>query len=339
MPDTATEVTSILTVIPIDQLHPHPDNPRIGFREDVLESLTTQMTKGLAHEHALIVRPLNGAFQIVSGHHRREAAVRIGLTELPCWVREMTDDEAFMQLVLGNTQGELSPLEYGLHALKAVPTEQGKSGGGLSAYAERIGKSQPYVSQLRDAAEVFASLHCPSNEVKDKPKHLYEISKADPTHWGTMVEDLITNQWTVIQVRDQVKQLREQELAKLAEAERIQAEEADAKTFIDANAPDLAATVHTLRGQFTDDELLHATLTRSLRENGGSPEGAITLLGKVAAEENWRRLPDHHFGSFTAYVTASTGSGGLGMNTKDVETILNVRTEIERQTGPNGVDA
>ena len=65
------------------------------------------------------------------------------------------EEEAFMQLVLSNAQGELTPLEIGIHALEAV--EKGKGGRGisgeLSAYSERIGKPRPNVVVYRNAAE------------------------------------------------------------------------------------------------------------------------------------------------------------------------------------------
>lgn len=76
--------------------------------------------------HAILVRPLAGGYQIISGHNRTTAARRAGLKRIPAWVREMTDEEAFMQLLLSNTQSELSPFERGVHALAA--TEKDKHG-------------------------------------------------------------------------------------------------------------------------------------------------------------------------------------------------------------------
>ena len=46
---------------------------------------------------------------------------------MPCWVREMSDEDAYMALALNNAQGELSELEVGLHALGAVETGVCKS--------------------------------------------------------------------------------------------------------------------------------------------------------------------------------------------------------------------
>ena len=118
--------------IALAELQPHPENPRIEPRLDVVESLAQRMIGGMDASHALIVRPLNGAYQIISGHHRALAAGQVPLSEVPCWVRPMDDAEAYMQLVLCNTQSELHPLEEGKHAAQ--------SGMDLKAYAEASGK-------------------------------------------------------------------------------------------------------------------------------------------------------------------------------------------------------
>ena len=86
-----------IKLVPVDKIIPHPDNPRLSLREDVVESLASRMReRGFPECHALLARPLNGSFQVTAGHHRLEAAKRAGLDAVPCWVREMTDEEAFM---------------------------------------------------------------------------------------------------------------------------------------------------------------------------------------------------------------------------------------------------
>jgi hypothetical protein len=70
-----------------------------------------------------------------------------GLEAVPCWVREMDDEEAFMALVLANSQSELLPLERGIHALK--------SGSGVREYARSIERAPSLVVRERQAAEVF----------------------------------------------------------------------------------------------------------------------------------------------------------------------------------------
>lgn len=201
--------------LPVDQLVNHPDNPRLQLREDVIERLVGEMKQtGFGPEHAILVRPSGGEYQIISGHHRTEAAKRADLAEVPAWVKEMDDDEAFMQLVLSNTQGELSPLEIGMHALKAVPLAQGKAGGGLKSYAARIGVSGEYVGQLRAAAEIIEALPNLSleAEIGKKAKHLYEISKADPSCWPALVSALLSKGMSAANCAAEVDRVRKFEI-------------------------------------------------------------------------------------------------------------------------------
>lgn len=199
--------------IPLDQLHPHPDNPRIGLRADVVERLTAEITaNGFGREHAVLARPYGEGWQIVSGHHRAEAAKQAGLAEAPVWVREMDDDEAFMQLVLSNTQGELTPLEIGMHALKAVPLSSGGRGkrGGISEYADRTGFAQGTISKWRAAAEVSTETHSVRMgfEVAEKVGHLYEISRAPRETWPVLVASLVKHGWTVADAQHHVQQIK-----------------------------------------------------------------------------------------------------------------------------------
>ena len=55
----------------------------------------------------LLVRPTaDGNYEIVSGHRRKAAAMKLGLEKLPVLVREMTDDEAVILMVDSNIQRE-----------------------------------------------------------------------------------------------------------------------------------------------------------------------------------------------------------------------------------------
>lgn len=202
--------------VPVATLQPHPDNPRLQLREDVVERIAAEISRGgFGREHAPLVRPYGDGYQVVSGHHRIEAATRAGLDTVPCWVKDMDDDEAFMQLVLSNTQGELSPLEIGMHALKAVPLAEGGRGkrGGLAAYAERLGRTGEYVGQLRAAAGVVAETPNLSLEfIGDKAKHLYEISKAPRSTWPILVERLVERGWSVKETAVQVDKIRRFEI-------------------------------------------------------------------------------------------------------------------------------
>ena len=55
----------------------------------------------------LLARPTtDGNYEIISGHRRKAAAMKLGLEKLPVLVREMTDDEAVILMVDSNIQRE-----------------------------------------------------------------------------------------------------------------------------------------------------------------------------------------------------------------------------------------
>ena len=55
----------------------------------------------------LLARPtVDGNYEVVSGHRRKAAAMKLGMEKLPVLVREMTDDEAVILMVDSNIQRE-----------------------------------------------------------------------------------------------------------------------------------------------------------------------------------------------------------------------------------------
>lgn len=196
-----------LTSVTLADLQAHPDNPRLAVREDVVDAIAREVAaQGFGAEHAILVQRINGGYRIVSGHHRAEGARRAGLQEIPAWVRDMTDDEAFMALVLANAQGELDPLEIGMHAL-TYDTARGRKGEGLAAYAERIGRAKQRVSDLRAAAEVVQRVRI-SGHLLGRAYHLHAVSRAPEVAWQPLVEALVAQSWSVADTEREVATVR-----------------------------------------------------------------------------------------------------------------------------------
>ena len=75
---------------------------------------------------------VDGNYEIVSGHRRKAAAMKLGLEKLPVLVREMTDDEAVILMVDSNIQREnLLPSEkaYAYKMKLEAMNHQGKTSG------------------------------------------------------------------------------------------------------------------------------------------------------------------------------------------------------------------
>jgi ParB/RepB/Spo0J family partition protein len=197
-----------LRYLSLTQLDPHPQNPRIVLREDVIEGIRASLNGSMAEEHALLVRPLDGRYQIIAGHQRHEAARRAGLEKVPCWVRDMTDEEAYMALVLDNRQGELTPLEIGIHAFRMGKGNKWKGPKGKE-YADLLGRKPNFVSRAKQAAEVFLVVK-ESDPVKfqcwnltDDYMSLYYLSDLPKSLWPGAVEAL--GDLTVAEVEERVR--------------------------------------------------------------------------------------------------------------------------------------
>lgn len=190
----------MIKVIPISQLQPHPDNPRLFVREEVVSAICEQIkAKGEFEErHAPHVRHLeNSTYQIISGHHRTQGADRAGLKKIPCVVVEMTDEQAFRELLLSNAQDDLKPLEIGLHVLKAVDRGKGGRGkkGGIAAWSEQMGKTRQLVQQYVNAADVVKHEKSLSGFL-DYAWQLEVIHRAPESDWSVLVAAMLAGEWS-----------------------------------------------------------------------------------------------------------------------------------------------
>ena len=197
----STTTNDTITLIPVSHLRPHPKNPRVALRDDVVDAIAADLAERgqMEARHAITVREAGDGYEIISGHHRHAAAMKAGLEGVPCWVVEMDDDEAYMALATSNNQGELSPLEIGLHALECVGKAKAGRGkkGGLTEYAKSLGKTQGYLSQLVAAAEVAKSIS-QLMDLLNKCQHLHAIHglagkpKDGPhPHWQEVVQAML----------------------------------------------------------------------------------------------------------------------------------------------------
>lgn len=91
--------------ISISQLHPFREHPFQVRNDDTMDALCDSIR---AHGvlSPLLARPSAEGYEIVSGHRRRAAALKLGLQELPVLVRDMNNDEAVILMVDSNLQRE-----------------------------------------------------------------------------------------------------------------------------------------------------------------------------------------------------------------------------------------
>ena len=102
-----------IVMIPIDHLHPHPDNPRkdLGDLSELADSIRVKgILQNLTVVPMVLVDPDatitlgDDHYTIIIGHRRWSAAQLAGLTELPCSVVEMTEKEMVQTMLVENMQ-------------------------------------------------------------------------------------------------------------------------------------------------------------------------------------------------------------------------------------------
>lgn len=138
---TAVALTG-LAAIPVGQLRPSPNNIR--------EKLTGIEELALSIREAGLIQPLvvqripgHTSYQIVAGHRRYAAILRLDWTKVPCIIRRdmLPDEELLAMLVENGQRAGLDPIEEAraLAKLKATGLSDAEVG-------RKIGRPQNYVS-------------------------------------------------------------------------------------------------------------------------------------------------------------------------------------------------
>ena len=91
-----------IVYINLSDLHPFKDHP-FGVRDDAeMKSLVESVRNGGVNQPALVRPREGGGYEIIAGHRRQMASQLAGYRNMPCIVRNMTDDEAILAMTDDN---------------------------------------------------------------------------------------------------------------------------------------------------------------------------------------------------------------------------------------------
>ncbi len=95
--------TGRVVFLPAKAITPNPAQPRKIFREESLGELTESI-----RQHGILqplsVRRVESGYELIAGERRLRAGIRAGLTEIPCIVMRMTEQESAMTALVENLQ-------------------------------------------------------------------------------------------------------------------------------------------------------------------------------------------------------------------------------------------
>src|SRR4051812_11495719 len=183
---TSSAGAPIGRLVPIDELDPNPNQPR-QVMGDLSELMASIAEKGIIEP--IIVRQRGGRFQIVAGERRYQAAVQVGLAEVPVVIREVDDDEIVEIALVENIQRkDLTAFEEA-EALFSLQTRCNYTHEDM---ARRLGKSRTAITEslsLNGMPDDVKNL-CRLADIHSKSMLLQVVRQNDPQKMVALIEKI-----------------------------------------------------------------------------------------------------------------------------------------------------
>ena len=183
---TSSAGAPIGRLVPIEDIDPNPNQPR-QVMGDLSELMASIAEKGIIEP--MIVRQRGSRFQIVAGERRYQAAVQVGLRELPIVIREVDDNEIIEIALIENIQRkDLTPFEES-EALQSLGTRCGYTHEDM---ARRLGKSRTSITEslsLNNMPDEVKNL-CRLADISSKSLLLEIVRQGDPQKMVALVEKI-----------------------------------------------------------------------------------------------------------------------------------------------------
>jgi ParB family chromosome partitioning protein len=171
---------------PIDQIDPNPNQPR-QVMGDLSELMASIAEKGIIEP--IVVRQRGARFQIVAGERRYQAAIQVGLREIPIVIREVDDNEIIEIALVENLQRK------DLTAFEEAEALQGLAERCRYTHedmARRLGKSRTSVTEslsLNGMPDEVKNL-CRLADIHSKSLLLQVVRQGDPQKMAALVEKI-----------------------------------------------------------------------------------------------------------------------------------------------------
>ena len=145
------------TKLPIEDIVPNPNQPRIRFSETELRELSESI-----QEHGvlqpLLVRKHGNGYEIIAGERRYQASKLAGLEELPVIIKDVNDEEMLALALIENLQrSDLNPVEEAKGYRQLIDA----SGMTQEALSKAVSKSRSAITnslRLLDLPEVVQQM-------------------------------------------------------------------------------------------------------------------------------------------------------------------------------------
>ena len=150
--------TGRVVFLPAKAIKPNPAQPRTVFREEALGELAESIRRhGILQP--LSVRRLGTTYELIAGERRLRAGIQAGLTEIPCIIMNMDEQESGAAALVENLQRQ--DLDF-IEEARGISLLMDKWNMSQEQVARMLGKSQSAVANklrlLRHSPAVLAAI-------------------------------------------------------------------------------------------------------------------------------------------------------------------------------------
>ena len=169
---SARQSGPLIRMISLDKIDPSARQPRnqLGNMQDLMASIKE---KGVLEP--ILVRLINGRYEIIAGERRFQAAKSINLKKIPCIVMDVEDNEALEISLIENVQRKDLDVFEEADGLKALADIYGYN---HAQVAQKIGKARSTITETMNLSKIPIKIRqlCSEYDIKSRTT-LIEISK------------------------------------------------------------------------------------------------------------------------------------------------------------------
>jgi ParB family chromosome partitioning protein len=132
---------STFSIVPILDISPDPNQPRKFFDEQAITELTASIiTHGVIQPILVRTTDTPDKYMLVCGERRFKASIEAAMSDIPCIIKTMTDEEALEVQIIENLQRrDVHPMEEAIAIEQLIKTYTQEE------ISSRLGKSIKYV--------------------------------------------------------------------------------------------------------------------------------------------------------------------------------------------------
>jgi len=174
----------------LEQLREFPNNPRRHWGD--MEGLAASV-KANGIIEPLVVRALNGHYQIIAGARRFRAAKTVGLATVPVTVREASDAVAIELAILENLQRhDIHPLDEALGIERLMKADKAYT---AAAVAAKLGKSERAIKDRLTLLRLIEDVRAAFLEDRITAGHAQIIARLDSALQAKALAECFDNLW------------------------------------------------------------------------------------------------------------------------------------------------